>query len=133
MENFENVLEVTTVETVESALGKKFDRATFRAVTGFIGERTLFGSATGSRIYNQGKSPRVGDLMGGAVHKLKTTPYVIGDNTVEATSVIVFADENAVDMGNRALAQNGASVIVNGKPTKNEYITSSVTPELSKP
>lgn len=129
----ENVLEVTTVETVTSeTTGRKFDRATFRAVTDFIGERTIFGSHTGARIYNEGGAPRVGDLMGGKVHKLETTPYTIGDNEVTSTSVVVFSDEIPLDVANRALARNNASVVVNGKATKNQYIASEVGSSLSK-
>jgi hypothetical protein len=59
----------------------------------------------------------VGDKIPGDVHRFDTTPYQIGDNTVDHITVFVFDGENAISVANRALGQHGSCVLIDGKPT----------------
>lgn len=59
----------------------------------------------------------IGDRIPGDVHRFDTTPYQIGDNTVDHITVFVFDGENAISVANRALGQHGACVLIDGKAT----------------
>jgi hypothetical protein len=59
----------------------------------------------------------VGDKIPGDVHRFDTTPYQIGENTVNQITVFVFDGEDAITVANRQLGQNGACVLIDGKPT----------------
>jgi hypothetical protein len=59
----------------------------------------------------------IGDIVAGTIERFDTTPYMIGDNTVNHITTFVFDGEDAITVANRSLGQHGACVLIDGKVT----------------
>lgn len=118
--NLDNLLEVTSVQPMTSeTTNKEFIKVTFRPVQFHpaTGKPIYIGDKTGTRIYNPSKEPQLGQLFAGKISKFDTTPYQIGDNTVDSISCVAMDDENPQQVANDMLERHDACVTVNGKPT----------------
>lgn len=115
------MLEATKSERfISETTNNPFIKTTFRAVTKVLDNgRSLYGSASGVRVFNEGKEPQAGDLFEGKIQQFETTPYEIeAGKPVTKISVVAFADENPLELANKQLEKYRASVILDGKPTK---------------
>jgi hypothetical protein len=59
----------------------------------------------------------IGDVVAGDIHRFETTPYMIGENTVNHITLFVFDGEDPIAVANRQLGQNGSCVMIDGKAT----------------
>ena len=117
-------LEVTKNETVLNEItNNTYVRTTFRPVKDFLanGKSIFAGDLSGTKLYNEGKEPQEGDVFEGNITQVGTTPYVIGDKTVNKITVVHFSGESAYDVANKMLNRGGVQTAValdaNGKPT----------------
>jgi hypothetical protein len=117
--NLDNLLEVTSsAQETSPTTNIEFMRVTFRPVQFLANGKAVFiGDKIGTRVYNPGKEPQLGQLFTGSIHEFKTTPYKIGDNAAEKCTCVAMADENPVEVANNILDRHDACVIVNGVPS----------------
>jgi len=118
----EKFLEVSKILDGEKD-GREFKIAHFKSVRMLENGKTVFsGQASGTRLFNLGKEPEVGDLFEGSIISYETTPYVLKvdgmERTVNKTTVVVFGDETPIEVANKSLERNNACVVINGQPTK---------------
>jgi hypothetical protein len=90
--------------------------------TGAGATRRLFGgmiTSEGNRIKDAVLFNKInsGDVVAGEICRYETTPYTIGDNTVNHITIFVFEGEDGVSVANRQLGQNGSCVLIDGKAT----------------
>ncbi len=119
----QSYLVVDAIENLLADNGRKFQKITFSEQKMLPGNRIMKTRNTRTRnvwdVSTDGKvkadsyynALRVGDIVEGSVVRFDTTPYTVGERTVETWSGVIFSDENPVTYANSQLKTNNASVI----------------------
>lgn len=142
MSNVQSFLEVQNVETDTAKDGRQFQKVTFRLIK-FLGDRQVKTTQTRSRnLWEANELPdgrvikadalfgecTTGMLVDGTIMTYNTTPYKIGENTVNTWTGVVFNGENGITVANNQLKNQGACVVdEHGQPTANVKVS---TPKI---
>lgn len=105
-------------EKINDATGSTFIQATLVPVIAVGNNMVASSFDSGTRVFNPGKEPKIGDLFQGTIQHFNTTSYPIGDRTVNKITVVAGASENATDLANAQLKKHKACVLkADGTPT----------------
>lgn len=139
-------LRILSVSEVQKAKNQReYIKVTFKPVSMFNGKEVVSSAKDRTRLIwgyhkdDQGRefaaeplfkeykagNIKAGDITTGQILRFDTTKYTLLGKERESVTVVVFEGENPVTVGNNALRQNKACVIINGVITDEKVLEAS--------